>query len=83
MSYAFIEKARLGKKNQMVLPSCVRKRLGIAEGDEVLIKVEGNIALIIPKPKSYASHLCGLHSEIWRDVNIDQYVSEERNSWDD
>ncbi|MBT9147762.1 MAG: hypothetical protein DDT32_01527 [Syntrophomonadaceae bacterium] len=55
MSCTFIKKARLGKRNQMVLPSCVRKRLGIAEGDEVLIKVEGDIAFIIPKPKSYAS----------------------------
>ena len=66
----------------MVLPSSVRKRLGIDEGDEVLIKVEGNTALIIPKPKNYASHLCGLHNEIWGDVNIDQYISEERDSWE-
>jgi len=82
MSYTFIEKARLGRKNQMVLPSGVRKRLGIAEGDEVLIKVEGTTAFIIPKPKSYASHLCGLHNEIWRDIDIEQYVGEERNSWE-
>lgn len=81
MSDKIIERAQLGRRNQMVLPAGVRKVLCIGEGDEVLIRMVGKTAVIIPKPKSYANRLCGLHSEIWRDVDLDQYIKEERDSW--
>lgn len=81
MSDKIIERAQLGRRNQMVLPSAVRKVLGIGEGDEVLIRLTGKTAVIIPKPKSYADRLCGLHNEIWKDVDIDQYIKEERDTW--
>jgi len=80
MSEIIVEKVRLGHKYQMVLPVKIRNSLGLGEGDEVLIKVTGETAVIIPKPKSYADRLCGLHSEIWRDVEPDQFIKEERDS---
>lgn len=76
------EVVRLGRHCQMVLPVSIRKQLGVGEGDEVLVWVKDKAAVIVPKPKDPARHLWGLHREIWQDVNTDEYVRRERDSWE-
>lgn len=83
MPEVMIDTVKLGSRCQMVLPARIRKALGISEGDEVLVTVSGNAAIVVPKPKSYAERLMGLHQEVWRGVNPDAYVQEERQSWGD
>ncbi|ACX53234.1 transcriptional regulator, AbrB family (plasmid) [Ammonifex degensii KC4] len=75
-----IETARLGSKYQMVLPLSVRKALGVSAGDELLVLLLDNAAVLLPKPKSYADHLLGLHREVWADINPEKYL-EEMRSW--
>ena len=41
---------------------------------------EGNI-IIHPKPKSFTNYMVGLHKEVWKDVDTDTYLNEERKSW--
>ncbi|MCG0278597.1 MAG: AbrB/MazE/SpoVT family DNA-binding domain-containing protein [Thermanaeromonas sp.] len=76
-----IETLKLGARCQMVLPYKIRKSLGLSEGDEILVQKTGNTIVIIPKPKSYAERLLGLHREIWNGVDPDSYVNKERDSW--
>jgi AbrB family looped-hinge helix DNA binding protein len=66
----------------MVLPARVRKALGLSEGDEVLVTVNGNAAVVVPKPRSFADRLMGLHRDLWQGVAPDAYVREERRSWE-
>ncbi|HET6948480.1 MAG TPA: AbrB/MazE/SpoVT family DNA-binding domain-containing protein [bacterium] len=72
---------RIGKRYAVVLPKKVRERLGLHEGDELLIEVSRRGILLIPRPKSYTAHLAGLHREVWKDVDVDDYLTEERKSW--
>ncbi|HEU4797731.1 MAG TPA: AbrB/MazE/SpoVT family DNA-binding domain-containing protein [bacterium] len=72
---------RVGKRFQVVLPKKVRQRLDLHEGDELLIEVSRLGILLLPKPKSYTAHLAGLHREVWKDVNVDDYLSKERKGW--
>ncbi len=82
VSDMIVETVHLGSRCQMVLPARIRKALGLREGDEVLVRKSGDVVLIVPKPASYAQQLRGLHREVWRGVDPDRYVREERESWE-
>jgi bifunctional DNA-binding transcriptional regulator/antitoxin component of YhaV-PrlF toxin-antitoxin module len=58
-----------------------RKQLGLAAGDELLVEVRGTTILLIPRPRSYAKRLRGLHKEVWKGVDAKAYVREERKGW--
>ena len=70
--------AKLSSKHQIVIPREVRKQLGLAAGDELLVEVRGNTIVLVPRPKSYAKRLRGLHKEVWGHVDARSYVREER-----
>lgn len=72
---------RLGKRYQVVLPKKIRQRLNLREGDVLLVEVTRRGILLVPKPQNYASHLSGLHREVWQDVDVDEYLREERKTW--
>jgi AbrB family looped-hinge helix DNA binding protein len=72
---------RLGKRFQLVLPKKIRQRLGLREGDVMLVEVTRKGILLVPKPQSYTRHLAGLHREVWQDVDVDEYLREERKAW--
>ncbi len=78
-----IDTIKIGRKSQMVLPSKIRKAMNISEGDEIIIKTSGNAIVLIPKPKQYARHLYGLHKNIWKEQDLDSYIREQRNTWQD
>lgn len=82
MSDIIVETTRLGSRCQMVIPAKIRKAAGLSEGDEVLVAKSGNAITIVPKPKSYAHRLMGLHKSIWQGVDPDAYVRKERDSWE-
>ncbi len=71
----------LSAKHQIVIPRDVRRRLGLAAGDGLLVEVHGNTILLVPKPKSYAKRLRGLHKGVWADVDATTYLREERKGW--
>lgn len=75
------ETVRLGKRFQLVLPKKIRQRLGLREGDVLLVEVTRKGILLVPKPRSYAQHLSGLHREVWQDVDVDEYLRDERKTW--
>jgi AbrB family looped-hinge helix DNA binding protein len=72
---------RLGKRFQLVLPKKIRQRLGLREGDVMLVEVTRRGILLVPKPQSYTRHLAGLHREVWQGVDVDEYLREERKTW--
>lgn len=72
---------RLSTKYQIVIPREVRQQLGLAAGDGLLVEVRGNTIVLVPRPRSYAKRLRGLHKEVWRNVDAAAYVREERKGW--
>jgi AbrB family looped-hinge helix DNA binding protein len=72
---------RLSTKYQIVIPREVRQQLGLAAGDGLLVEVRGNTIVLVPRPRSYAKRLRGLHKEVWGNVDAAAYVREERKGW--
>lgn len=50
-------------KGQIVIPREVRKRLQIVPGRKLLIKVEGDSAVMTPMPDDPIEHFCGIFKE--------------------
>jgi len=82
MSNTIVKTVKLGSRCQMVLPADIRKKLNLSEGDEIIIKARKNTAVIKLKPKNYADHLFGLHREVWKGVDPNKHIREERKKWD-
>ncbi len=50
-------------KRQIVIPREVRRRLRIVPGRKLLIKVEGDSAVMTPLPDDPVEHFCGIFKE--------------------
>lgn len=74
-------------KYQVVIPKAARKKIKIKPGQRMDVEVTENRIILSPAqskkqlkwPEDYYKKLGG----IWEGVDIDKYLEEERNSWDD
>jgi len=73
---------KLGKKGWIVIPKLLRERMGIKEGDLLLITAESDQISII-SPEKYAKATRGLLKGLWGDSpeKVKAYLERERNSW--
>lgn len=73
---------KVSSKNQIAVPSAIRKKLGIGSGIRLLVSVWDGCITMMPEPESYARALRGLHKEIWEDIDTDEYINQERDAWE-
>jgi AbrB family looped-hinge helix DNA binding protein len=71
---------RVGRRGQMVLPKAVREALGVNEGDQLWVEVEGNRVILRPV-SSLVRESLGLLRGTWG-KEIASYLKEEREAWD-
>jgi AbrB family looped-hinge helix DNA binding protein len=71
---------RVGRRGQMVLPKAVREALGVTEGDQLWVEVEGNRVILRPV-SSLVQESLGLLRGTWGE-EIASYLKEEREAWD-
>ncbi len=69
----------LSSKYQIVIPREAREAMSLNAGDELLVLCKPDRVVIIPKPKSFAKHMAGLHKEVWH--GADAYLRDEREGW--
>jgi AbrB family looped-hinge helix DNA binding protein len=50
-------------RGQIVIPKDIRKHLQITPGKRLLIKAEGDHAIITPLPENPVEHFCGIFKE--------------------
>jgi AbrB family looped-hinge helix DNA binding protein len=50
-------------RGQIVIPREIRKRLHIVSGKKLVIKVEGDSAVMTPLPDDPVEHFCGIFRE--------------------
>ena len=74
-------RVKVSKKYQIAVPAQVRRQLGIRQGDELLVELRGNYAVLLPAPHDYAQRLRGLHREMWEGIDPQEYVQQERAAW--
>jgi AbrB family looped-hinge helix DNA binding protein len=73
---------KINSRNQITLPQTVREKLNVKAGDLLLMDVQDSIVILIPLPESNTNRLQGLHSEIWKSVDSENYLHGERDAWD-
>jgi len=71
---------RVGRRGQMVLPKAVREALGVTEGDQLWVEVEGNRVILRPVSLLVRESLGSLQGT-WGE-EIASYLKEEREAWD-
>lgn len=47
-------------RGQIVIPKDVRKKLNILPGKKILVKAEGDRAILLPLPDDPVEHFCGI-----------------------
>jgi AbrB family looped-hinge helix DNA binding protein len=72
---------KVSKRYQIAVPALARKLLNIKSGDRLLVDIQDGIMVLIPEPDNYTEAMAGLHKEIWQDVEVKQYIAEERDAW--
>ncbi len=81
------ENTRISSKNQTVVPRKVRKALKLKPGDKLfwhVIKVGKEYKILADKePKNWAEYTRGLGKHTWKNVDIDEYIRNLREEWDD
>ena len=75
---------KVSHKFQVVIPKEVRESLGISRGDKLEVCGK-NHEIIMKKSKAKKplslKDLKGLGKEIWKGVDIEDYINKERESW--
>jgi len=75
--------AKLTSKFQITIPVDIRRRLGLHQGDAVVIDLEGNRAVLRPVHGGHVQRMSGLGKDIWAKLDGgDTYLQSERTSWD-
>jgi len=72
---------KVSAKYQIAVPQIARKKLNIKKGDRLLVDVQDGVIVLIPEPKRYTNYLQGLHSEIWKGIDVEKYLNGEREAW--
>ena len=76
-------KVKVNSRNQIVIPAQARKKLGIKPGDSILLQVGEHSILVLPEPDDHVEALRGLGKEIWADVDSEDWLQRERDSWEE
>ncbi len=72
--------ATLSSKSQLVLPAEIRRKLGIHPGDQLIVEVEGDHAVIRKAPLSDVEALASYRAALWRDYADE--LQAGRDEWD-
>ena len=72
-----LEVITIGKKNQIVIPKKIRKRLGLEEGRKLLLEVEENRMVLVAIPQSM-EEIAGMGKGLYEEGSLDRL----RREWD-
>lgn len=78
-----VNKVTVSSKNHIVIPAEARRELGIKPGDRLYVVVRDGYMFVMPEPDDVVEELRGLHKEIWEGVDAQEYVNQERDTWQD
>jgi AbrB family looped-hinge helix DNA binding protein len=73
---------RLSKKGQFVIPREIREALGVKEGDELLVVLQGH-QVLLTRPQLYAKSTRGSLRGAWGKSRREatHYLERERRAW--
>lgn len=71
----------VGKRAQVVIPKKAREAIGLKEGKKATLVYETGLGILMGNSRESIKLLKGLGKEIWGGKG-EEYLEEERNSWD-
>ena len=76
--------SKLNDDKSIKIPDEILKKAGFEPGDEIiwLYDEETSQVLLMEKPNNFAKSMKGLGKELWKNVDANAYVKEERDSWE-
>lgn len=75
--------ATLTDKFQITIPTAIRRQLGLRAGDRVVLRLEGDRAVLIPARGGWTAATRGLGAELWRaEGGGATAIERERDAWD-
>ena len=74
-------RVQVADDGRLMVPDEVRRQLQIEPGDTLLADVRDGALVLVPDPTRAVARLRGLHRDIWKGVDADEYVKRERESW--
>jgi|CXWL01.1.fsa_nt_gi AbrB family looped-hinge helix DNA binding protein len=76
--------ATLTEKFQITIPAAIRHRLGLKAGDRVVLRLEGDRAVLTAARGGWTVATRGLGAELWRQAGGGSAAIErERDAWDE
>ena len=72
---------KVSARYQIAVPQVARKTLNIKKGDRLLVDIQDGVIVLIPQPRRYTNYLQGLHKEIWKGIDAQKHINEERGAW--
>jgi AbrB family looped-hinge helix DNA binding protein len=76
-----MKKVKVSLKGQIVIPKVIREKVGIKEGDEVIIESSEESVIILKKPKDPVKEMRGLFRRKFKKSSV-ELVKELRKEWD-
>lgn len=74
--------SKLSKKYQITVPKEIREKLGLKKGSKVSIKKKGENKAVLEPTESLVEKYKGLGKDTWKKLGgTEQYLKQERNSW--
>ena len=76
--------SKLNKDRSLKIAEEILKKAGLRPGAEIiwLYDEETRQILLMEKPDSFAKAMRGLGKELWNNIDTDEYIKEERESWE-
>lgn len=74
---------KVSARYQIAVPASVRRKLKIAKGDRLLVDIQGDMIVLLPRPASYTEATAGLGRAVWENVDTQKYLAAERDAWTD
>jgi AbrB family looped-hinge helix DNA binding protein len=75
-----VDTVTVSSKFQVVIPKKARESLGIKAGDQLIFDYRDGVVALLAKPSDFVEFMKGLGSEVWKGVDVTEYLSRERET---
>ena len=76
--------SKLNEDLSVKIPEHILKKAGLKPGSEIIWLYDDETCqiLLMEKPDSFAKAMKGLGKKVWKDIDVNAYIKEERESWE-
>ncbi len=67
--------------NKVLITEDLIKKAHFSANDELIVEIEEDRLVLTKKTGSYKDRLRGLHKEVWKNTDTEEYLKTERDSW--